>query len=152
MCKLQAHNEMVINAPIGNIWAIITDINMLPKTNPGVIKATGTMDSLGSIRKCEIDNRGKIGAMTEKMIEIIPGQKTVWTIVEDNMGMSKMLKNTRFCFYLQQVNANQTKVVNETYYKPANFIAGIMSALVMKKIIRNAQQQILNNIKSLVEK
>lgn len=152
MSKLQARNEMIINAPISKIWAIITDIDMLVKTNPGVIKATGSMNSLGSIRKCEIDNKGKIGTMTENMIECLPEQKTTWTIVEDSMGMSKMLKDTRFCFYLEKMSDNQTKVVNETYYKPANFIASIMSALMMKKIIRNAQQTILNNIKSLTEK
>lgn len=151
MSKLQAHNEMVINAPVNKIWDVITDINMLTKTNPGVVKATGTMNSLGSIRKCELDNKGKKGTMEEKMIEIVPQQKTVWTIVEDSMGMSKMMKDTRFCFYLEKINDNQTKVVNETYYKPANFIAVAMSTLVMKRIIRNAQQQILNNIKSLTE-
>ncbi|MBI4945190.1 MAG: cytochrome P460 family protein [Bacteroidetes bacterium] len=39
MSKLQARNEMVINAPISKIWAVITDINVLHKINPGVIKA-----------------------------------------------------------------------------------------------------------------
>ena len=41
MSKLQARNESIINAPIASVWAIITDINLLHKVNPGVINATG---------------------------------------------------------------------------------------------------------------
>ncbi len=52
MSKLQARNEAIINAPIGSIWAIITDINQLHKINPGVIKATGRMDKQGETRTC----------------------------------------------------------------------------------------------------
>jgi carbon monoxide dehydrogenase subunit G len=44
MSTLQARNEAIISAPIGKVWAVITDINVLHKINPGVIKATGRMD------------------------------------------------------------------------------------------------------------
>jgi hypothetical protein len=77
MSNLQVRNETVINAPISKIWNIITDINMLPKVNPGVVSATGRMDKLGETRTCEIDNKGRKGTMTEKLIELIPEQKTV---------------------------------------------------------------------------
>jgi hypothetical protein len=66
MSILQAHNEAVINAPISSVWAIITDIKLLDKINPGVITATGRMDKQGETRTCEMDNRGKRGTMTEK--------------------------------------------------------------------------------------
>jgi len=46
MSRLQVRAEAVINAPIGTIWSVITDINVLHKINPGVIKATGTMNRL----------------------------------------------------------------------------------------------------------
>jgi len=51
MNTLQARNEAVINAPIENLWAAITDINTLHKINPGVIKASGRMDRQGETRK-----------------------------------------------------------------------------------------------------
>ncbi len=152
MSQLQARNEAVINASVGSIWAIITDINLLHKVNPGVIKATGRMDKQGETRTCEISNRGKIGTMTEKLIELAPEMKTVWTIENDTMGMSKMLKDTRFCFYLEKIDANRTKLVNESYYVPANFMAKIMNALMMKKKMGEIQRQILDNIKSIAEK
>jgi uncharacterized membrane protein len=44
MNTLQAKNEAVINAPVESLWAVITDINSLPKINPGAIKASGRMD------------------------------------------------------------------------------------------------------------
>ena len=151
MGKLQARNEIIINAPVRNIWAIITDINLLQKTNPGVLKATGRMDMQGETRTCEFDNKGKRGMMTERLIELVPEEKTVWTIESDTMGMSKMLKETRFCFELEKLDDNKTRVVNESYYQPTNFIIGIMNELMMKKKMRHIQEQILTNIKSLAE-
>ena len=50
MSKLQARNEAIINAPVSKIWSLITDINQLHKVNPGVIKATGSMNQLNGTR------------------------------------------------------------------------------------------------------
>lgn len=152
MSKLQARNEAIINAPIGSIWAIITDINVLPKVNPGVIKATGRMDKQGETRTCEMNNNGRKGTMTEKLIELVPEKKTVWAIESDTMGMAKMLKDPRFCFYLEKLDENKTKIVNESYYEPANLMVRIMNVLMMKKKMGQIQGQILSNIKSIAEK
>ena len=133
MSKLQAHNEAVINAPISSVWAIITDIKLLDKINPGVITASGSMDKQGETRTCEMENRGKRGTMTEKLVELVHEKKTVWVIENDSMGMSKMLKNPRFCFYLEKLGDNQTKIINESFYEPANLMVRIMNALMMKK-------------------
>jgi len=152
MSKLQARNEITINAPIDIVWSIITDINLLHKINPGVISATGRMDKQGETRTCEMDNNGRKGIMTEKLIELVPEKKTVWTIENDSMGMKKMIKDPRFCFYLEKIDDGKTKVVNESYYKPANIFVKIMNALMMKKKMGQIQSQILSNIKTLAEK
>lgn len=152
MSKLQSRNEAVINAPIGAVWAAITNINVLPSINPGVISATGCMNKQGETRTCEMQNGGRKGTMTERLVELEQEKKTVWTIVEDSMGMSKMIKESRFCFYLEKLGGNKTKIINESYYEPANIIVKIMNALVMKRKMGQIQQQILNNIKTLTEK
>lgn len=152
MSKLQARNETIINAPISSVWAIITDINVLHKINPGVIKASGRMDKQGETRTCEMQNGGRKGTMTEKLVEMVPEKKTVWVIESDSMGMSKMLKDPRFCFYLEKISDNKTRIVNESYYQPANIMVSIMNALMMKRKMSQIQAQILNNIKSLTEK
>lgn len=151
MSKLQARNEMIINASVGSIWAVITDINLLHKVNPGVVKASGRMDRQGETRTCDINNKGRKGTMTEKLIELLPETKTVWTIENDTMGMEKMLKDTRFVFHLEKISDAKTRVINETYYQPANFMAQIMNGLMMKRMISKAQWQILANIKLLTE-
>lgn len=152
MSKLQARNEAIVNAPVSSVWAIITDINNLHKINPGVIKATGRMDKQGETRTCEMDNKGRKGTMTEKLIELVPEQKTVWAIENDTMGMSKMLKDPRFCFYLEKLGDSKTKIINESYYEPATIVAKIVNALMMKKMMGKIQGQILSNIKSMAEK
>jgi Polyketide cyclase / dehydrase and lipid transport len=152
MSKLQAHNEAVINAPISSVWAIITDINLLQKINPGVITATGRMDKQGETRTCEMDNRGKRGTMTEKLVELVHEKKTVWAIESDTMGMAKMLKDPKFCFYLERIDDNKTKITNESYYEPANLMVRIMNVLMMKKKMGEIQTKILSNIKSMAEK
>ena len=152
MSKLQARNEAIINAPISNVWAIITDINILHKVNPGVIKATGRMDKQGETRTCEMDNKGRKGIMTEKLIELVPEKKTVWSIENDTMGMKKMLSGTRFCFYLEKLGDNKTKIINESYYQPVTLMAKIMNGLMMKKMMGKIQAKILSNIKALSEK
>lgn len=151
MSKLQARNEATIHAPISRVWAIITDIQMLDKVNPGVIKATGRMDKQGETRTCEMENRGRRGTMTEKLVELVHEQKTVWVIENDSMGMSKMLKDPKFCFYLEKLGENQTKIINESYYEPANLMVRIMNALMMKKKMGEIQEKILSNIKSIAE-
>ncbi|MEW6468307.1 MAG: SRPBCC family protein [Bacteroidota bacterium] len=151
MSKLQARNETLINAPVSKVWAIITDINLLHKVNPGVISAKGSMDQQGATRTCEMSNNGKKGIMTEKLIELVPGQKTVWTIENDTMGMKKMLSGTRFCFYLEKIGNDKTKIINESYYQPVTLMAKIMNALMMKKMMGRIQAKILSNIKSLAE-
>jgi hypothetical protein len=151
MSKLQARNETVINVPISRVWAIITDINLLDKINPGVVKATGRMDKQGETRTCEMNNNGRKGTMTEKLIELLPEKKTVWAIESDTMGMAKMLRDPRFCFYLDKVDQNMTKIINESYYQPANIIIRIMNALIMKKKMSEIQEQILSNIKTIAE-
>ena len=152
MSKLQARNQEIINAPIGKVWAIITDINLLDKINPGVITAKGRMDKQGETRTCEMDNKVRKGTMTEKLVELVHEQKTVWVIENDTMGMKKMLKDPRFCFYLEKVGDTKTKIINESYYLPANLMAKIMNALMMKKKMGKIQTQILTNIKVIAEK
>lgn len=152
MSKLQARNEIVIHAPISKVWSVITDISLLPNINPGVISATGTMNKVGETRTCEMDNRGRKGTMTERLIEFVPEQKTVWTIEEDSMGMKKMLSGTRFCFYLEKQSNNQTKLVNESYYSPIGFMPKVMNVLMMKSMMGKIQSKILNNIKKYSEK
>ncbi len=152
MSKLQARNEAIINAPISSVWAIITDINLLPQVNPGVITAKGRMDKQGETRTCDMDNKGRKGTMTEKLVELVHEQKTVWVIENDTMGMKKMLRDPRFCFYLEKVGDNKTKIINESYYLPATFMAKIMNAVMMKSMMGKIQAKILSNIKTLAEK
>ena len=109
------------------------------------------MDRQGESRTCEFKNRGRRGPISERRVELVPEKKTVWTIESDTMGMSKMLKDPQFCFYLEKLSDNKTRIINESYYKPASLIVKIMNALMMKRKMTQIQEQILSNIQSLAE-
>jgi hypothetical protein len=151
MSTLQARNQTTLNAPISPIWAAITDINLLPRINPGVVKASGNMDTLYATRTCEIQNKGRKGTITEKLVEIIPQRKTVWKVEADTMGMSKMLRDTRFYFMLEKLTDSTTSLTAETHYTPVNFLARVMNGLMMKRMFAKAQHEILQNIGRIVE-
>jgi len=152
MKNIQVRNEKIINAPAGSIWTVITNINMLPKIMPGVVSATGRMDKEGETRICELNNGGRKGKVTEKLIELVPEKKTVWKLVDDTMGMGKLLKDTEFVFILEKQDENKTKLISESHYRPGNFIAKVLSAVVLKKMMSKTQDKILNNISQIVEK
>jgi uncharacterized protein YndB with AHSA1/START domain len=151
MSTLQAKNETIVDAPIARVWAIVTDISLLPKINPGVIKASGTMNELNATRTCEIDNKGRKGRITEKLVELIPEKRTVWKVESDTMGMSKMLQDTEFFLTLEKVTDSRTRVTAETHYTPANLLARVMNGLMMKKMFAKAQDEILHNIQTLTQ-
>jgi uncharacterized membrane protein len=151
MSILQARNETIINAPVKKVWALITDIGVLPKVNPGVITATGAMDKQGATRTCEMSNNGRKGTMTERLAELVHEKKTVWVIESDSMGMARMLKDPRFCFYLEKIDESKTRLINESYYQPGSLMMKIMNVLMMKRKMGQIQDQILSNIKRLAE-
>ena len=152
MDNLQARNEGVINAPVSAVWSVITDIQLLPKIAPGVVSASGTMDQLNAVRTCEINRQGRKGTINERLVEFVPGSKAVWTVESDTMGMSKMMKDTRFSFRLERIGDAQTRVISETYYRPAGLMAKIMNGLMFKKMFVKAQEEIFNNVKTIAEK
>ena len=109
------------------------------------------MNELNGTRTCDVENGGRKGMITERLVEFVPGEKTVWRVESDTMGMSKMLKDTRFFLLLEKVADSITKVTAETHYTPANIFARIMNGLMMRKMIAGAQHKILQNIQALSE-
>ena len=48
---------------------------------------------------------------------------------------------------LEKLGDDKTKIINESYYEPANLMVKLMNALMMKKKMGQIQEQILSNIK-----
>jgi hypothetical protein len=75
------------------------------------------------------------------LVELVLEKKTVWRVESDTMGMSKMLKDTRFFLLLEKVTDSVTKVTAETHYTPANIFARIMNGLMMRKMITGRRRK-----------
>jgi len=151
MSTLQARGEALLNASVSRVWAIVTDITLLPRINPGVIKASGAMNEPNAVRTCEVESKGRKGIITEKLVEFVPEKRMVWKVESDTMGMSKMLLDTRFSLLLETVTDSSTKVTAETHYSPRTILARMMNGLMMKKMFAKAQEKILQNLRALAQ-
>ncbi|HXD78408.1 MAG TPA: SRPBCC family protein [Puia sp.] len=151
MSTLQARSEALLNASVSRVWAIVTDITLLPRINPGVIKVSGAMNEPNAVRTCEVESKGRKGIITEKLVEFVPEKRMVWKVESDTMGMSKMLLDTRFSLLLETVTDSSTKVTAETHYSPRTILARMMNGLMMKKMFAKAQEKILQNLRALAQ-
>ena len=60
-------------------------------------------------------------------------------------GMSKMIKDPLFCFYLEKLSDNNTRIINESYYQPANLMVKIMNGLMMKKKVKKFRNKFFHH-------
>jgi hypothetical protein len=109
------------------------------------------MDKLDAVRVCTIRMGKKRGSLQEKLVEFIPNKSTVWQHIEDDMGMSKMMRNITYKFELIDTGGSSTKIISESYYEPANAVAKVINPIVIKRMFHKGQRQILSNIKQIVE-
>jgi len=96
MSTLQARSEAVLNASVSRVWAIVTDITLLPRINPGVIKASGAINEPNAARTCEVENKGRKAIITEKLVEFVPGKRMVWRVESDTVMLNRLIMKRMF--------------------------------------------------------
>jgi uncharacterized protein YndB with AHSA1/START domain len=151
MGQLQSSKQMIIHAPADQVWKIITDIDLLPKVTPDVLKAKGDMTRPGETRTIEFRSRGLIRKTTERLIDMVPQKLLVWQLESDTQLFTSQFRDTRFCFYLQKAGDFKTNVVCETCYTPATHLGEILNIVAVRKMETRRQSDMLSNIKSLAE-
>jgi hypothetical protein len=66
-----------IDAPAGQVWAVLTDFAAYPEWNPALPKISGDL-SVGSTLSMELDLGGKRMAVTAAVQELEPGRRFSW--------------------------------------------------------------------------
>lgn len=142
-------NEITINAPIEKIWSILTDLELLDKTDPTVKKAT-----LISENKTGLNAKRKVLMQDDKnwFDEIItvfkPNEELVYQLTDCSFPI-KGLKHT----YSFHTIGNQTKVQQVMEYTVKFGMLGIlMDKMMVRKQFNSGINKFLNGLKTYAEK
>jgi len=141
-------NDITINAPIDKIWSILTDLELLDKTDPTVKKAT-----LISENKTGLDAKRKVlmqdgkNWFDEKITVFKPNEALAYQLTDCSFPI-KGLKHT----YSFQKIGNQTKVQQEMEYTVKFGLLGIlMDKMMIGKQFNSGINKFLNGLKKYAE-
>ena len=142
-------NEITVNAPLDKIWSILTDLELLDKTDPTVKKATIISENktgLNAKRKVLMQD-GK-NWFDEKITVFNTNEELVYQLTDCSFPI-KGLKHT----YSFRKIGNQTKVQQEMEYTVKFGILGIlMDKLMIGKQFNSGINKFLNGLKTYTEK
>ena len=142
-------NDITINAPIDKIWSILTDLELLDKTDPTVKKAT-----LISENKAGLEAKRKVlmqdgkNWFDEKITVFKPNEELVYQLTDCSFPI-KGLKHT----YSFQKIGNQTKVQQVMEYTVKfGFIGVLMDKMMIGKQFNSGINKFLKGLKTYAEK
>lgn len=142
-------NDITINAPIDKIWSILTDLELLDKTDPTVKKAI-----LISKNKTGLEAKRKVlmqdgkNWFDEKITVFKPNEELVYQLTDCSFPI-KGLKHT----YSFQKIGNQTKVQQEMEYTVKFGIIGVlMDKMMIGKQFNSGINKFLTGLKIYAEK
>lgn len=142
-------NEVTINAPIDKVWSILTDLELLDKTDPTVKKATLISDN-----KTGLDAKRKVlmqdgkNWFDEKITVFKPNEELVYQLTDCSFPI-KGLKHT----YSFQKIGNQTKVQQAMEYTVKFGLLGVlMDKMMIGKQFNSGINKFLTGLKTYAEK
>jgi ribosome-associated toxin RatA of RatAB toxin-antitoxin module len=142
-------NEITINAPLDKIWSVLTDLELLDKTDPTVKKATLISENktgLNAKRKVLMQD-GK-NWFDEKITVFKPNEELVYQLTDCSFPI-KGLKHT----YSFQKIGNQTKVQQQMEYTVKFGIIGVlMDKMMIGKQFNSGINKFLTGLKTYAEK
>lgn len=142
-------NNVTINAPIDKIWGILTDLELLDKTDPTVKKAT-----LVSENKTGLEAKRKVlmqdgkNWFDEKITVFKPNEELVYQLTDCSFPI-KGLKHT----YSFQKIGTQTKVQQVMEYTVKFGLLGVLlDKMMIGKQFNSGITKFLTGLKSYAEK
>ena len=142
-------NEILINAPIEKIWSVLTDLELLDKTDPTVKKAT-----LISENKTGLDAKIKVlmqdgkNWFDEKITIFKPNEELAYQLTDCSFPIKALIHTYSF-----EKIGNQTKVLQVMEYTVKFGLLGvIMDKMMIGKQFNSGITKFLNGLKTYTEK
>jgi ligand-binding SRPBCC domain-containing protein len=148
----RSKQEVVINAPLEEVWAFSMDLTKIPTFHPRVVKVDllsgKAQREPGVAYQCHL--AGGKHTCIEKDIEIVPMEKIVTVLPEDTFGISKILSDYIVETTFHPVSDSSTRVEISHYYSTNNLKAKLLNLIGKRKMARETQDM-LNAVKRVIE-
>ena|SRR3974390_1170876 len=148
----RSKQEVVINAPLEEVWAFSMDLTKIPTFHPRVVKVDllsgKAQRQPGVAYQCHL--AGGKHTCIEKDIEIIPMEKIVTVLPEDTFGISKILSDYVVETTFHRLSDSSTRVEISHYYSTKTLKAKLLNLIAKRKLARETQDM-LNAVKRAIE-
>lgn len=154
--KTKGRDNVVVNVPLEKAWAAISDSKQLGKWGPPVkgveilFAAGETSENVGTKRRVDAVFGKKKGYFIEHRTEHEPLKRIAYKIDENTFGLEKVIRYPGFALDLEQVDANQTRIVFTFYHKNSGFFGWLMSPMVKSQQKKN-RRAALKSLKTYLE-
>lgn len=150
--KFQSRQEVIINAPLEQVWEFNMDLSKIVEYHPRVNKVDlvsgKQFREAGVSYQCHMTD-GK-NTCVETDIEIVPMQKLVTVFPQDTMGLTKLLPDYVVESTVSKVSDTATRVEMSHFYSNSKFIVWLLNPFIKRKLARETQDT-LNAMKKRIE-
>jgi uncharacterized membrane protein len=151
--RLRSKQEVVISAPLEEVWAFSMDLTRIPTFHPRVVKVDllsgKAQREPGASYQCHL--AGGKHTCIEQDIEIVPMQKIVTILPKDTLGISKILSDYVVETTFNRINDSSTRIEISHYYSTKTLKAKLLNLIAKRKMARETQDM-LNAVKGAIER
>ncbi len=150
--KFQSKQEVIINAPLNQVWEFSQDLAKIAEYHPRVNKVDLISDKqyreVGVSYRCHLKD-GK-NTCIEQDIEVVPFRKFVTVLPQDTMGLTKLLPDYVVETSFFKVGAQATRVEISHFYSSSKLTVRLLNFIIKRQIARETQDM-LNAAKQRIE-
>jgi Polyketide cyclase / dehydrase and lipid transport len=153
--KKQLERSAMVAAPVSLVYELFMDnaelANWAPVVDAVTAEEGGDASGIGCTRTCAVTMQGKSGVMVERCVEVVEGQRASFVVVHDSFGLNKMLRDYGFTAHFASSREGPTEVTIETFYTPANPLAAVINALVLRRKLSTVVGELLAGLSTLAQ-
>ena len=141
----RSHESVVLQAPLSAVWEYSMDLGNIARFHPRVNNVDFVSGSsrrqAGVAYRCHL----KDGAhyCVEKDIEVVPMERIVTVLPEDNLGIAKALPDYRVVTRFAPLGEGQTRVEFLHYYSLCGWKAWLVHLLGRGKIDKQSRETLM---------
>ena len=140
------HQEITIDAPVEQVWAVLADFGGVSKWNPMVSHSVTTSDDasgVGCVRTCEVSGMGRV---TEEATEWVEGESLSVTVEG-----APMLRSMSARMAVQPEGSGTRATMDAEFTVKFGPIGAVMAAVMMKPKLASTMREALGGLKHYVE-